>query len=84
MQSYAVKDYSIYEKLGQFQKATRCLQTALENNSNDLETFYMLHRLGEEVLDSTLKHKIAKVIDFISVVISQHPCHVSQFRHHGV
>jgi len=62
MQSYAVKDYSIYEKLGQFQKAARCLQTALENNSNDLETFYMLHRLGEEVLDSTLKNKIARVI----------------------
>ena len=62
MQSYAVKDYNIYEKLGQFQKAARCLQTALENNSNDLETFYMLHRLGKEVLDSSLKNKIARVI----------------------
>jgi len=62
MQSYAVKDYDTYTKLGQFQKATRCLQTALDNNSNDLETFYMLHRLGEEVLDSNLKNKIARVI----------------------
>ena len=62
MQSYAVKDYNIYEKLGQFQNAARCLQTALENNSNDLETFYMLHRLGKEVLDSSLKNKIARVI----------------------
>ena len=62
MQSHAVKDYNTYAKLGQFQDAAKCLRTALENNSNDLETFYMLHRLGEKVLDSTLKNKIAKVI----------------------
>ena len=58
-----VKDYSTYAKLGQFQDATKCLQTALANNSNDLETFYMLHRLGEKVLDSTLKNKISKIIN---------------------
>ena len=57
-----VKDYSTYAKLGQFQNAVKCLQTALVNNSNDLETFYMLHRLGEEVLNSGLKNKIARVI----------------------
>ena len=62
MQSYAVKDYSTYAKLGQFQKAAKCLQTALKDKPNDLETFYMLHRLGEKVLNSTLKNKIAKVI----------------------
>jgi len=57
-----VKDYSTYAELGQFQDAAKCLQTALANNSNDLETFYMLHRLGEKVLDSTLKNKISKII----------------------
>ena len=62
MQLYAVKDYNIYEKLGQFQNAAKCLQTALDNNSNDLETFYMLHRIGENILNSALKNKIAKVI----------------------
>ena len=62
MQSHAVKDYNTYVELGQFQNAAKCLQTALENNPDDLETFYMLHRLGEKVLDSTLKNKIAKVI----------------------
>ena len=62
MQSHTVKDYSTYAKLGQFQDAAKCLQTALANNSNDLETFYMLHRLGEKVLDSTLKNKISKII----------------------
>jgi tetratricopeptide (TPR) repeat protein len=62
MQSHAVKDYNIYAKLGQFQEAAKCLQTALKDKPNDLETFYMLHRLGEKVLDSTLKNKIAKVI----------------------
>jgi tetratricopeptide (TPR) repeat protein len=62
MQSYAVKDYNTYTKLGQFQEAAKCLQTALKDKPNDLETFYMLHRLGEQVLDSTLKNKIAKVI----------------------
>jgi len=62
MQSHMVKDYSTYAKLGQFQNAVKCLQTALVNNSNDLETFYMLHRLGEEVLNSGLKNKIARVI----------------------
>ena len=51
-----VKDYSTYAKLGQFQDAAKCLQTALANNSNDLENYYMLHRLGEKVLDSTLKN----------------------------
>ena len=62
MQSHAVKDYNIYAKLGQFQEAAKCLQTALKDKPNDLETFYMLHRLGEKVLDSTLKNKISKVI----------------------
>ena len=62
MQSHAVKDYNTYAKLGQFQEAAKCLRTALENDSNDLETFYMLHRLGEKVLDSTLKNKIAEVL----------------------
>jgi tetratricopeptide (TPR) repeat protein len=62
MQSHAVKDYSTYAKLGQFQDAAKCLQTALKDKPNDLETFYMLHRLGENVLDSTLKNKIAEVI----------------------
>ena len=62
MQSHAVKDYNTYAKLGQFQEAAKCLQTALEDKPNDLETFYMLHRLGENVLDSTLKNKIADVI----------------------
>ena len=62
MQSHAVKDYNTYAKLGQFQEAAKCLQTALKDKPNDLETFYMLHRLGENVLDSTLKNKIAKVI----------------------
>ena len=61
MQSHAVKDYNIYAKLGQFQEATKCLQTALKDKPNDLETFYMLHRLGEQILDSTLKNKIARV-----------------------
>ena len=62
MQSHAVKDYNIYAKLGQFKEAAKCLQTALKDKPNDLETFYMLHRLGEKILDSTLKNKIAKVI----------------------
>ena len=62
MQSHAVKDYNTYAKLGQFQDAAKCLQTALKDKPNDLETFYMLHRLGEKVLDSTLKNKIDKVI----------------------
>ena len=62
MQSHAVKDYSTYAKLGQFQEAAKCLQTALKDKPNDLETFYMLHRLGENVLDSTLKNKITEVI----------------------
>ena len=62
MQSHAVKDYNTYAKLGQFQEAAKCLQTALKDKPNDLETFYMLHRLGENVLDSTLKNKIADVI----------------------
>jgi tetratricopeptide (TPR) repeat protein len=62
MQSHEVKDYNIYAKLGQFQEAAKCLQTALKDKPNDLETFYMLHRLGEKVLDSTLKNKIDKVI----------------------
>ena len=62
MQSHAVKDYNIYAKLGQFQNAAKCLQTALKDKPNDLETFYMLHRLGEKVLDSSLKNKIVKVI----------------------
>ena len=62
MQSHAVKDYSTYAKLGQFQDAAKCLQTALKDKPNDLETFYMLHRLGENVLNSTLKNKIAEVI----------------------
>jgi len=62
MQSHAVKDYNIYAKLGQFQEAAKCLQTALKDKPNDLETFYMLHRLGEKVLDSTLENKIVKVI----------------------
>ena len=62
MQSHAVKDYNTYAKLGQFQEAAKCLQTALKDKPNDLETFYMLHRLGEKVLDSTLKNKIVKVI----------------------
>jgi len=62
MQSHAVKDYNTYAKLGQFQNAAKCLQTALKDKPNDLETFYMLHRLGEKVLDSTLKNKIAEVI----------------------
>ena len=57
MQSHAVKDYNIYAKLGQFQEAAKCLQTALKDKPNDLETFYMLHRLGEKILDSTLKIK---------------------------
>ena len=61
MQAYRVEDYNIYAKLGQFQEAAKCLRTALEKNSNDLETFYMLHRLGEKILDSTLKNKIIKV-----------------------
>ena len=62
MQSHAVKDYNTYAELGQFQNAAKCLQTALENNPNDLETFYMLHRLGEKVLNSGLKNKIDKII----------------------
>ena len=62
MQSHAVKDYDTYAKLGQFQEAAKCLRTALKDKPNDLETFYMLHRLGEKVLDSTLKDKIVKVI----------------------
>ena len=62
MQSHEVKDYNIYAKLGQFQEAAKCLQTALKDKPNDLETFYMLHRLEENVLDSTLKNKITKVI----------------------
>ena len=62
MQSHAMKDYNTYAKLGQFQEAAKCLQTALKDKPNDLETFYMLHRLGENILDSTLKNKIAKVI----------------------
>jgi len=62
MQSHAVKDYNTYAKLGQFQEAAKCLQTALKDKPNDLETFYMLHRLGEKILDPTLKNKIAKVI----------------------
>ena len=62
MQSHPVKDYNIYAKLGQFQDAAKCLQTALKDKPNDLETFYMLHRLGENVLDSTLKNKITEVI----------------------
>jgi len=62
MQSYAVKDYDTYAKLGQFQNAAKCLQTALKDKPDDLETFYMLHRLGENVLDSTLKNKIDKII----------------------
>ncbi len=52
MQSHAVKDYNTYAKLGQFQEAAKCLQTALKDKPNDLETFYMLHRLGEKILDS--------------------------------
>ena len=63
MQSHAVKDYNTYAELGQFQKAAKCLQTALKDKPNDLETFYMLHRLGENILDSTLKNKITKVIN---------------------
>ena len=62
MQSYAVKDYNTYTELGQFQEAAKCLQTALKDKPNDLETFYMLHRLGEKILDSTLKNKIDKII----------------------
>ena len=62
MQSHAVKDYNMYAELGQFQDAAKCLQTALKDKPNDLETFYMLHRLGENVLDSTLKNKVIKVI----------------------
>ena len=62
MQSHAVKDYNMYAELGQFQDAAKCLQTALKDKPNDLETFYMLHRLGENVLDSTLKNKVVKVI----------------------
>ena len=62
MQSYAVKDYNTYTELGQFQNAAKCLQTALKDKPDDLETFYMLHRLGEKVLDSTLKNKINKII----------------------
>ena len=62
MQSHAVKDYHTYAELGQFQEAAKCLQTALKDKPNDLETFYMLHRLEENVLDSTLKNKITKVI----------------------
>ena len=62
MQSHAVKDYNIYAKLGHFQEAVKCLQRALKDKPNDLETFYMLHRLEENVLDSTLKNKITKVI----------------------
>jgi len=62
MQSYATKDYNTYAQLGQFQEAAKCLQTALKDKPNDLETFYMLHRLGEKILDSTLKNKIDKII----------------------
>ena len=62
MQSHTVKDYNTYAKLGQFQDAAKCLQTELKDKPNDLETFYMLHRLGKKVLDSTLKNKIAEVI----------------------
>ena len=62
MQSHTVKDYDTYAKLGQFQEAAKCLQTVLKDKPNDLETFYMLHRLEENVLDSTLKNKITKVI----------------------
>jgi tetratricopeptide (TPR) repeat protein len=62
MQSHAVEDYNIYAKLGQFQEAAKCLRTALNDKPNDLETFYMLHRVGEKVLDSTLKNKIAEVL----------------------
>ena len=57
-----VKNYSTYAKLGQFQDAAKCLRTALANNSNDLETFYMLDRLGEKIPDLTLKNKISKII----------------------
>ena len=63
MQSHAVKDYNMYAKLGQFQEAAKCLQTALKDKPDDLETFYMLHRLGEKVLNPTLKNKIVKVIN---------------------
>ena len=62
MQSHAVKDYNTYAQLGQFQEAAKCLQTALKDKPNDLETFYMLHCLGEKILDSTLKNKIDKII----------------------
>ena len=62
MQSHTVKDYDTYAKLGQFQEAAKCLQTVLKDKPNDLETFYMLYRLEEKVLDSTLKNKITKVI----------------------
>jgi len=63
MQSHEVKDYNIYATLGQFKEAAKCLQTALKDKPNDLETFYMLHRLGEQILDSTLKNKIVKLIN---------------------
>ena len=62
MQLYAAKDYNTYAQLGQFQEAAKCLQTALKDNPNDLETFYMLQRLGEKILDSTLKNKINKIL----------------------
>ena len=62
MQSYEVKDYDTYTRLGQFQEAAKCLQTALKDKPNDLETFYMLHRLGEKILDSILKNKINRII----------------------
>ena len=62
MQSYAVKDYNTYTRLGQFQEAAKCLQTALADKPDDLETFYMLHRLGEKILEPTLRNKIANVI----------------------
>ena len=63
MQSHAVKDYNTYAKLGQFQNAAKCLQTALKDKPDDLETFYMLHRVGEKILDPTLKNKVVKVIN---------------------
>ena len=61
MQSYAVKDYNTYARQGRFQEAAQCLQTALKDKPDDLETFYMLHLLEEKVLNSTLKNKIDRV-----------------------
>jgi len=68
MQLHAVKDYDTYARSGQFQEAAKCLQTALRDKPNDLETFYMLHRLGEKILDSTLKNKIDRII--LAVLLS--------------